>query len=139
MNARSPNNQETQDREPTILVIEQDDETRPLLKYNLCKQGYRPIVVLDEEGGIERVWGRNKHPDLILLNQVNLSVEEFINMGRRIREQAGFPTSTPIVVIAERFGADMEGKDVQVGENEYVTYPEDARQLINLLHRLCPT
>jgi len=59
-------------------------------------------------------------------------------MGRRIRQSAGFPIRTPIVVIAERFGADMEGKDVLVGESEYVIYPEDAQQLMDLLHRLCP-
>jgi hypothetical protein len=32
----------------------------------------------------------------------------------------------------------MEGKDVKVGESEYVTYLEDGQQLINLLYRLCP-
>jgi hypothetical protein len=58
-------------------------------------------------------------------------------MGRRIRQGAGLPSHTPIVVIAERYGADLEGKDVQVGESEYVSYPEDAQQLMNLLHRLC--
>lgn len=124
---------------PIILLIEQDDETRPLIKHNLQIKGYRAIVALDEEDAIERKWDECGYPALILLNQVNLSVDEFVDMGRRIRQSAGFPILTPIVVIAERFGADMEGKDVLVGESDYVTYPEDAQQLINLLHRLCPT
>jgi DNA-binding response OmpR family regulator len=122
---------------PIILLIEQDDETRPLIKHNLHLNGYRAIVALDEEDAIERKWDECGHPALILLNQVNLSIDEFINMGRRIRQSAGFPIRTPIVVIAERFGADMEGKDVLVGESEYVIYPEDAQQLMDLLHRLC--
>ena len=126
-----------QDTLPTILVLEQDDETRPLLRHNLRSKGYRVVMALDEEDAIERTWGGRECPDMILLNQVKLSIDEFINIGRRIRQTAEFPVCTPIVVIAERYGADMEGKDVLVGESEYVTYPEDAQQLMNLLHRLC--
>jgi hypothetical protein len=77
-------------------------------------------------------------PDLILINQVDLPIDEVINMGRRIRQGAELPISTPLVVMAERYGEDMEGKDVKVGESEYVTYLEDGEQLMNLLHRLCP-
>jgi hypothetical protein len=40
--------------------------------------------------------------------------------------------------MAERYGEDMEGKDVKVGESEYVTYLEDGEQLMNLLQHLCP-
>jgi hypothetical protein len=32
----------------------------------------------------------------------------------------------------------MEGKNVKVGESEYVTYLEDGEQLMHLLHRLYP-
>lgn len=39
--------------------------------------------------------------------------------------------------MAERYGIDLEGKDIKVGANEYVTYLEDAPQLLNLLRRLC--
>jgi len=48
------------------------------------------------------------------------------------------PERTPIIVMAEQYGADMEGKDVQVDDTKYVTYLEDGQQLMNLLHRLCP-
>ena len=126
-----------QNAPPTILLLEQDDQTRPLLMYNLRSQGFRAIVVLEEEDAIKRMTGKNVYPDVMRLNQVKLSIDEFINMGRRIRRAAGFPCRTPIVVMAERFGADMEGLDVLVGESEYVTYPEDGQQLMNLLHRLC--
>jgi hypothetical protein len=59
-------------------------------------------------------------------------------MGRRICQGSELSSSTPIVVMAEHYGEDMEGKDVKVGESEYVTYLEDGEQLMNLLHRLCP-
>ncbi len=127
-----------QDTPPTILLVEQDDETRSLLKYNLRNRGYRAIIALDEEDAIARTGDGRECPDLILLSQYLLPLDEVINIGRRIRQDAGFPSGTPLVVMAERYGADMEGKDVRVSDGEYVTYLEDGEQLMNLLHRICP-
>jgi hypothetical protein len=39
-------------------------------------------------------------------------------------------------VIAERYNADMEGTDMNVGENDWVTHLENPEQLKNLLVRL---
>jgi DNA-binding response OmpR family regulator len=127
-----------QDTPPTILLVEQDDETRSLLKYNLRNRGYRAIIALDEEDAIARTGDGRECPDLILLSQYLLPLDEVINIGRRIRQDAGFPSGTPLVVMAERYGADMEGKDVRVSDGEYVTYLEDGEQLMNLLYRICP-
>lgn len=123
---------------PLILVVEPDNETRPLLKHNLQRQGYGVIVALDEEDAIERLMGGFHCPDLILLNQFNQSLEEALKSGRRIYTTSKLPKDIPIVVLAERYGADLEGQDVQVGDREYVTYPEDGQQLLNLLQKLCP-
>jgi len=129
---------ETQNTAPTILMVEPDDDVRPLLKNNLQHRGYRAIVTLDEEDAIARARGDGDRPDAILINQYRLPLEKVINIARRIRQEARLPSGTPIVVMAERYGEDMEGKDVKVGEREYVTYLEDGEQLMNLLHRLCP-
>ncbi len=123
---------------PTILLVEEDDEVRPLLSQNLRNQGYHVVVALNEADAIERTKGGSFCPDLILLNQVGRSIEEYTVMGQHICKSAGIGDHTPIIVMAERYGADMEGKDVQVDDTEYVTYLEDGEQLINLLHRLCP-
>jgi DNA-binding response OmpR family regulator len=128
---------QTKDVPPTILMIELDDDTRPLLKQNLCSLGYQVIVALEEEDAIALARSVRDRPDLILIDQVDLPIDEFINMGQRIRQGAELPSRTPIVVMAEQYGEDMEGKDVQAGESEYLTYLEDGEQLVNLLHRLC--
>ena len=129
---------EKQNTAPTILMVEPDDDVRPLLRTNLHRQGYRVIMTLDEEDAIARARGNSDRPDLILINQYRLALDKVIHRGRRIRQDAGLPSDTPIVIMAERYGEDMEGKDVKVGESEYVTYLEDGEQLINLLQRLCP-
>jgi DNA-binding response OmpR family regulator len=129
---------EKQNTAPTIVVVEPDDDVRPLLRNNLHREGYRAIMTLTEEDAIARARGDGDHPDLILINQYRLPLDKVINIGRRIRQDADLPSDTPIVIMAERYGEDMEGKDVKVGESEYVTYLEDGEQLMNLLQRLCP-
>lgn len=129
---------QTKDMSPTILLVERDDDTRPILKKNLHNWGYHVLVAIEEEEAIALARGGRERPSLILLNQVQLSVDEFLNMGRRICESAELPKNTPVVVTAEQYGEDMEGKDVRVGDSHYISYLEDGKQLINLLHRLCP-
>lgn len=71
------------------------------------------------------------------MNFVRKSPEAVLEIGRNI-SQVG-KLNVPVVVIAHKYGADLEGKDVQISENEYITYLEDGKQLFNLLWRLLPT
>jgi hypothetical protein len=96
-------------------------------------------VSLDIKDASERVREGALKVDVILINQVGLSLDELIISGRAIRQQsAGSSTDAFIVLLAEEYGVDLEGQDVQVGDREYITYLEDGEQLMNLLHRLCP-
>jgi pyruvate/2-oxoacid:ferredoxin oxidoreductase alpha subunit len=96
------------------------------------------IVALDEEDALERVEGGRTVYSLLLVNVVGVQPDEALESARRIHRLAEMDSMTPIVVIAEKYGADMEGKNVEVDENEYVTYPEDGFQLHDLLARLVP-
>jgi len=121
--------------QPTIFLVEEDDDTRPILKHNLKTYGYRVLLALDEEDALERIEGV-RHADLLLVNLVGRTTDEVLQIGRRIREHAKYDGLTPLVVMAEKFGADLEGTDVNVGGNDWVTYLEDPYQLRNLLGRL---
>jgi CheY-like chemotaxis protein len=125
-------------KQPTIFFVEEDDETRPILKRNLHAQGYHVTIALDEEDALERVTGGRTSYDLLLLNIVGVKLEEALASAIRIHQRAEMDSQTPIVVMAENYGEEMEGKDVAVGENVYVTYPEDGEQLHRLLARLLP-
>jgi DNA-binding response OmpR family regulator len=125
-----------QGNQATIFLVEEDDETRPLLRENLHRHGYRVIVAVDEEDALERVGGGHVQADLVLVNLVGKSPEEALRTGRRIREHAKYDGHTPLVVMAEKYGTDLEGTNVNVGGNDWITYPEDAGQLQNLLARL---
>lgn len=123
---------------PCIFVLEPDDDARPALKFNLQHWGYDIIMAIDVVDVIQRIRGGREHFDLILLNQDGQLLNELIAIGRQIRQIRGLNSHTPIVIMAEHYGADLEGQDIPVGDNAYVTYLEDGQQLKSILQRLCP-
>jgi DNA-binding response OmpR family regulator len=117
-----------------IFLVEEDDETRPILKRNLEREGYRVLLALDEADAQSRVSGGRLTADLMLVNLVGVQPDEALQAGRRIRQDA--ESDVPLVVMAEKYGADLEGTDVNVGDDDWITYLEDHDQLKNLLARL---
>ena len=121
----------------TIFLVEEDDETRRPLVRNLRAEGYRVIVALDEEDAMERIGGGHVPADLILVNLAGKSTDEALDAGRRIRVHAKHDGHTPLVVMAEKYGKDLEGTEANVGGNDWVFYlGEELHQLRRLLARL---
>ncbi|HLL72240.1 MAG TPA: hypothetical protein VK363_12440 [Pyrinomonadaceae bacterium] len=123
-------------RQATIFLVEEDDDTRPVLRQNLQNYGYRVLLAVDEEDALERVGGGIVRADLFLINLVGKTPAEVLQIGRRIREHGKYDGHTPLVVIAEKYGADLEGTNANVDNNDWVTYLEEPDQLKNLLRRL---
>ena len=119
------------ENQPTILLVEEDDETRPLLKRNLESDGYHVLSALDEEDAHERVRGGRLGADLILVDLVGAEPDEALEAGRRIRQKAEL--DVPLVVMAEKFGKELEGRDLNVSGTDWITYLEDHEQLRRLL------
>ena len=120
----------------TILLIEEDDDARPVLRHHLRKEGYDVLVAVDEETALAWLAAGRARADLILINLVGKSTDEALAAGRRVKGRSGPDGSAPVVVIAERYDEGLEGSDVEVGDGEWVTYMEDATQLDELLSRL---
>jgi CheY-like chemotaxis protein len=126
-------------KQPTIFLIEEDEETRRPLVSNLRGYGYRVVVAVDGEDALERVAGGGVDADLVLVNLVGKTAEEVLSLGRSVREHAKYDGHTPLVVMPEKYGKDVEGTDVNVGGNDWILYlGEQADQLKNLLRRLIP-
>lgn len=124
-------------KQPAIFLVEEDDDTRLVLKRSLARYGYRVSIALDEEDAIDRISNGQLNSDLVLINLVGKSVEDTLQTGRRIREHAKLDGHTPLVVMAEKYGKDLEGTDVNISGNDWVFYlGEDLYQLHNLLRRL---
>ncbi len=119
---------------PVIFLIEEDNQTRPPLRRSLKSNGYDIVLAIDEEDALERVRDNRVKADLILINLLSKTPKEVLKIGRDISRKANI--DAPIVVIAEKYGADLEGKDIKMDGNEYITYLEDAEQLFDLVSRL---
>ena len=120
----------------TILLIEEDDDARPVIRHNLRRAGFDVLVAVDEQTARDWLAAGRARADLILLNLVGKSTEEAFDAARRLKQLGQLGGSTPVVVIAEKYGDGLEGKNVNAGEGEWVTYMEDSMQLHELLARL---
>jgi DNA-binding response OmpR family regulator len=121
----------------TILLIEEDDDARPVIRHNLRRAGFDVLVAVDEASA--RDWlaaAGGAHPDLLLVNLVGKTTDEALDAARRLKRTHALGVMTPVVVIAEKYGDGLEGTDVPAGEGEWVTYMEDSTQLHALLARL---
>lgn len=124
-------------RRPSILLIEEDDETRSLLRQNLERAGYRVLIAIDEQDAFDRVEGERVPADLLLVNLVGKTPAEALSVGRRVRKHAQYDGHTPLVVLAEKYARELEGTNVEVGGNDWIVYlGEELKQLQNLLARL---
>ncbi len=121
---------------PTILLIEEDDDARPIIRHNLKREGYDVLVAVDEASARDWLEAGCGRADLILVNLVGKTPEEAFAAARRIKQLNALDGAAPVVVIAEKYGDGLEGTDVRAGEGEWVTYMQDSSQLHELLSRL---
>jgi DNA-binding response OmpR family regulator len=124
-------------KQPTIFLIEEDEETRRPLVSNLRGYGYRVVVAVDEEDALERVGGGGIDADLVLVNLVGKTADEVLGVGRRVRKHARYDGHTPLVVMPEKYDEELEDTEVNVGGSEWVFYlGEEPYRLRDLLARL---
>ncbi|HEX8721035.1 MAG TPA: hypothetical protein VF736_10425 [Pyrinomonadaceae bacterium] len=125
------------EKQPTIFLIEEDDETRRPLVSNLRGYGYRVIVAVDQEDALERIGGGGVDADLVLVNLVGKTADKVLSVGRRVREHAKYNGNTPLVVMPEKYAEELEDTEVNVEGNDWIFYlGEEPDRLRYLLARL---
>ena len=115
----------------TVLVVEDFDETRFMLKFLLESSGYRVVEAVDGRQAIEAA--QREHPDLILMD-ISLPVLDGIAATRRIREDARL-REVPIVAVTAHSSAEYRAQALAAGCNEYVPKPIDFDLLESVLNR----
>lgn len=101
---------------PTVLVVEDDDETRAVLVRDLRGRGYRPVEAVDGRTALER-W-EARRPDIVLLD-LGLPDVEGVWLIRRIRAEA----TTPIVILSARYDEHQKVEALDAGADDYLTKP----------------
>jgi CheY-like chemotaxis protein len=119
----------------TILLVEDFDDTRLIMKLWLMKKGYR---VVEAENGEEAVaLAEQQHPDLIIMDMMMPGLNG-LDATRRIREDQSLQ-KTPIVAVSA-YGADeYRAKAIAAGCDEYVSTPFEPDALGALIQRLLAT
>ena len=109
-----------------VLVVDDEDHIRRILKFQLEKHGYR--VVLAENGEIALELVRREAPDLILLDLMMPRVDGF-ETCRRIRQN--FQTSQiPIIMLTAKSELPDKIKGLQDGANDYLIKPYSNEELL---------
>jgi len=111
---------------PSILVVEDEQDIRELISYNLLKEGYRVVGVASGEEAL--AIARAQPPDLILLDLM-LPGLDGLAVCRRLKAD---PKTAPVAVVMVT--AKGEEADVVTGLNlgasDYVTKPFSPKVLL---------
>jgi CheY-like chemotaxis protein len=116
----------------TILIVDDFDDTRLLLRTWLQKKGFR--VVEAENGNRAVSEAESARPDLIIMD-VEMPELDGLAATRKIRELKGFE-AVPIVAVSA-YGADLyRDHALAAGCDEYVSTPFEPDELERLIRAL---
>ncbi|HEX7175165.1 MAG TPA: response regulator [Pyrinomonadaceae bacterium] len=110
----------------TILVVEDHDDTRALLRRLLEHHGYGVAEASDGRRAVEAV--RLRCPDLILMD-LHLPLLDGEGATRLIRELSGV-CPVPIIAVTALDAEEHRRRAVLAGCNEYVEKPPDPELLL---------
>lgn len=112
--------------QPSVLVVEDEEDIRELVSYNLLKEGYQVAGVACGEDALTAV--ASQRPDLILMD-IMLPGLDGLTVCRRLKESVKF-ASIPIIMLT----AKGEERDViaglNMGADDYVTKPFSPKVLL---------
>ena len=123
---------EKKDARLTVLVVEDFEDNRFMMRRLLEMSGYRVVEAVNGQQAVETA--RRERPAIILMD-LSLPMLDGLAATRRIREQDGL-SSVPIVAVSAHDSADFHAEALAAGCDEYVTKPIDFDQLVQLLNRL---
>ena len=109
-----------------ILVVEDDEDSRRILRDLLTTAGFQLLEAEDGEQGIaaaEAQW-----PDLILMD-IQLPIVDGYEATRRIKASPEL-RSIPIIVVTSQAFSDGEAKARAAGCDDFIAKPYSPRQLL---------
>ncbi len=114
-----------------ILVIEDDDEMRELMRMTLTRNGYEVVTAPDGVSGYDNALFLK--PDLIITD-IRLPGADGIHVVRRVRDTDSL-AETPILVMTA-FGTGSATFSLQLGANAFEPKPIDTQRLLSTVRRL---
>lgn len=111
---------------PTVLIAEDSQDTRIMLKRAFELKGYRVIEAADGNEALEAV--RQDRPNLILVD-LNMPVVDGLEAVKKIRKLETPGEHVPIVAITAFDVYGMKEAALEIGCNIYLSKPLDMEEL----------
>jgi len=112
--------------EYTITIIEDEEDIRHLLLYNLEKEGYRVSGYESGEEGLAAV--RASPPDLVLLDLMLPGIDG-MEVCRRLKQEAATSDLTVIIISAKGEESDIIA-GLELGADDYLSKPFSTKILL---------
>jgi two-component system phosphate regulon response regulator PhoB len=110
----------------TILVVDDEQDIRELIRYNLAKDGYHVETVASGEEALRRV--RAGAPDLIVLDLMLPGVDG-LEVCKRLKSDRRTAQTPVIMLTAKGEDADVVA-GLELGADDYITKPFSPRVLL---------
>src|SRR5438067_9973888 len=119
---------------PLVLLVDDDDKVRELVRVNLEFEGYTVREAGSAEEGLEAI--ADAKPDLVLLDVMMPQVDGW-EMLRRIQDKYG-AGAIPVVMFSGKADERAEAQASSSGAQGFVGKPFDLQQLIDQTKQIAP-
>lgn len=116
----------------TVLLVEDTEDNRFMMRRLLEMTGYRVVEALNGEEAVKLA--ESETPQLILMD-LSLPVIDGLAATRLIRKLPQLK-STPIIAVSAHDTSDFQSEAIQAGCNSYVSKPIDFSELETLIGEL---
>jgi two-component system response regulator MprA len=117
------------DRDPRVLVVEDDEEIAQVLQRSLRLDGYEVRLAADGETALEEASAY--HPDLVILD-LGLPRLDGIEVARRLRAS----DDVPILMLTARDAVESRVEGLDSGADDYLVKPFERQELLARLRAL---
>jgi two-component system, cell cycle response regulator DivK len=115
-----------------ILVVEDQEDNRRIIRDLLASAGYEMIEAVDGEAGVRLA--ETERPDLILMD-IQLPVLDGYEATRRIKADPEL-RAIPIIVVTSYALSGDDVKATEAGCDAYVAKPFSPRQLLSKIREI---
>jgi excisionase family DNA binding protein len=120
---------------PLVLLVDDDDRVRELVRVNLEFEGYTIREAASAEEGMAAI--EEAKPDLILLDVMMPHIDGW-EMLRRVQERHGVG-SIPVIMFSGKLDERAQAEAAQRGASGFVGKPFDLQQLVDQTKQIVPT
>ena len=125
---------ETEKTEKTLLLVEDTEDNRFMMRRLLEMEGYRVVEARNGEEAVKVA--KDEKPALILMD-LSLPIIDGLAATKLIRRMPDFK-DVPIIAVSAHDIADFQEEALTAGCNRYITKPIDFGELENLIAELLP-